>query len=223
MKLLSLLKKLRKVNVKTIYFNLKYLPFKQAIKFPFLIANGVYLHSTKGKVAINGEISTGLIRIGHEAIGIFDHKRSRSVWNVSGTVVFNGKTHIGHGSKISVDQNATLSFGKNLHISAESSIHVAQNIEIGDDCMISWDVLIMDTDFHKIKDKNKKILNLPKEVIIGNKTWIGCRCLILKSSIIPDNSVIAADSRIGGELIGEHQIFAGNPAKAIKSEISWER
>ena len=58
------LKFILKLNLKTIYFNLKYLPFIQAIKMPILISNKVYLRVTSGKVIIDSPIQTGLIQFG---------------------------------------------------------------------------------------------------------------------------------------------------------------
>ena len=57
---------------------------------------------TGGKIIIDCPISTGLIQFGYGNVGVFDNKKSRSIWEVSGTVIFKGKCNIGHGSKISV-------------------------------------------------------------------------------------------------------------------------
>ena len=50
------LKLLTRINLKTIRFNLKYFPFKTAIKFPVMVSNNVFLHKMKGKVILNGPI-----------------------------------------------------------------------------------------------------------------------------------------------------------------------
>jgi acetyltransferase-like isoleucine patch superfamily enzyme len=79
----------------------------------------------------------------------------------------------------------------------------------------------MDTDFHKILDKSNKIINEDKEITIGNKVWIGCRCTILKGASIKDNIVIGANSFISGIFNGSNQIIAGNPPKILKNDIDW--
>src|SRR5690606_18497240 len=130
-----LFKFISRVNFKTIVFNFKTLPFKHAIKLPILISKNVYLKKHKGDIIINCTLKTGLIQIGFGSVGIFDNKKSRSVWEVSGTVVFNGKCNIGHGSKISVAKNAELTLGNNFVITAESSIIVTQKVKFGDNCL----------------------------------------------------------------------------------------
>lgn len=214
---------LRKINLKTLYFNFKYLPFCLAIKLPILISKNVYLRATKGKIIIENFITTGMIEIGYGEVGIFDDKKSRSIWFMKGgTVIFKGKAHLGHGTKISVEENAVLILGGNFVISAESSVVISKKISFGNDCTVSWDVLIMDTDFHSMRDENGIIVNNPEEIMIGNKVWIGCRNLILKGAVIPDNSIIAANSLVNKKLEGENQLFAGIPVKILKSKINWE-
>lgn len=70
----NFIKFFQRINLKTIYFNLKYLPFKQAVKLPILVSNKVYLKSLLGKIIIECPISTGLIQIGYGEVGIFDNK-----------------------------------------------------------------------------------------------------------------------------------------------------
>lgn len=224
----SVLQKINKLYLyligipKTVYFNFKYFNFATAIKLPVLISHRVVLLDTNGKIHINCDsISTGMIKIGFGSVGIFDSKRSRTIWQVSGNVVFNGTCHIGHGSKISVNKNGSLFFGNNFTISAESSIVCNKKISFGDDCLLSWNNLIMDTDFHKILDKSNKIINEDKEITIGNKVWIGCRCTILKGTSIKDNIVIGANSCISGIFNGSNQVIGGNPPKILKNDIDW--
>lgn len=216
------LKFLLQLNLKTIYFNLKYLPFKQAIKLPILVSNKVYLRETSGKIIIDCPIKTGLIQFGYGKVGIFDNKKSRSIWEVSGTVIFKGKCHIGNGSKISVGSSGKLVIGQNFKISAETSIVAFSEIQIGNNCLLSWDILVMDTDFHKLKDELGNIINTPSPIIIGDKVWIGCRCLVLKGTVIPNNCVIGADSVVSKVLEKDNCLSVGSPCNLIKEDISWE-
>lgn len=218
----KIVKLLSRLSINTIVFNFRYFPFKTAIKFPILISKNVHILKSKGEIVIEGEISTGLIQIGYGSVGIFDKAKSRSLWEVSGKVVFKGKTRIGHGSKISVASGGVLTFGNNFNITAESSIYCSTEVVFGDDCLLSWDILIIDTDFHKIYNLNNEIINEPKPIYIGNKVWINCRCLILKGAKIGENSIIGASSIVSGQLEGGGAIYAGSPAKKIKEDIKWE-
>lgn len=206
---------------KTIYVNFKYLKFKKAIKLPIFISHRVRLLSTKGSINIEGTIRTGMIRIGFGNVSIFDKRTSKSIFRNDGNITFKGTANIGHGSKLCVAGD--LFIGNKFEITAETAIVCAQKVIIGDNCLLSWDNLIMDTDFHKIKELNGDIINANKEVIIGNNVWIGCRCLILKGSVIGDNNVVAANTCITGEYEGNNQIIGGYPVRILKKDIIWEK
>ena len=209
---------------KSIYFCFKYLPIKIAVKIPIFLSKNVYLSSVKGDIDIETDkIKTGMIKIRFGGVGIFDKKYSRTIWqNNGGKVVFRGITNIGHGSRISVNQNATLIFGKNFCITAESQVICSKKISFGNDVLISWQCLFMDTDFHKIY-KNNMIKNENKAIEIGNHVWIGCRNTILKGVNIADNCVIAANSNVVKSIEQKNSIIAGNPAKMIENNIQWKQ
>lgn len=202
---------------KTILFNLKYFPFKLAIRLPVLVSHRVWLMKLSGKVKISN-ISTGSIKIGFGEIGIFDQHRSRTIWQVSGIIEFKGRANIGHGSKLSVSGN--LIIGKSFIMSAESSIVARECVTIGDNVLVSWDVLIMDTDFHIIYDSKKNQTNYSRPITIGNMVWIGCRSLILKGVNIADGVVVAAASTVNQSIEIPHSIVA-NTATVIRENITW--
>ena len=206
---------------KSIFLNFKYLNIKDAIRLPIIVTHKVSLRKVSGSLKIDEPIKMGMIKLGFNNVGIFDRYKQRSIWSVSGNIIFRGCASLGHGTKISVGANGELVIGKNLTITAESAIVCEKSIEIGDDCLISWDNLIMDTDFHDIIDKNGKIINEPKQIIIGDKVWIGCRNTILKGANIKSSTVVGANSLISREINDDNCIVAGNPIKVIKEDISW--
>lgn len=209
--------------LKTLIFNLKYFTLLKAIRFPVLITRNVYLKELKGRVFIKHDaLCMGGIIIGDYGVGIFDEKKSRAIWQVGGTVVFEGKCKIGHGSKISVAKNAELTLGENFKITAESTIVCFKKITIGRDCLMSWDVLVMDTDFHQIKNKLGEVLNQNSDIVIEDHVWVGCRSLILKGSFVPKNSIVGAGSIISKKMEYENSIYLGVPCAFAKGEIDWE-
>lgn len=221
MSLFLILNQLKYISLKTIYFNFKYFSFFTAIKLPVFISSYVYLKDMRGKIHLPISTSIGMIKIGYGDIGIFDKKKSRSIWEVSGDVNFQGFAFIGHGAKICVGINGYLLIGNNFVLSAESSLVTFNKLVIGNDCLISWDNLIIDTDFHKIVDSDGIQINSDREIKIGNNVWINARCTILKGSVIPNGCVIAANSLVIGALKIESSLYAGNPAILKRTGIKW--
>lgn len=113
-----------------------------------------------------------------------------------------------------------LKIGNNTVISFGTTISVAKEVNIGDNCLISGFCLIMDSDDHPL-DPFKRLAGLPvdreevKPVRIGSNVWIGAYVCVLKGVTIGDNSIIATHSVVTHD-VERDCIYAGNPAKMIK-------
>lgn len=205
---------------KTLRFNFHYFPLKTALKLPVFVSHRTFLRELHGKIMLPEKVNTAMIKIGFGDVGHYDRKRSRSIWQVSGTVAFGGKASIGHGSKLSVRGNLTL--GADFNMTAESTIVCAHQISFGKDCLLSWDILIMDTDEHPIYNQEGIRTNPDKPIIVGNHVWIGCKCMLLKGTEIPNNTVVAAGTLLTSAFSGKNQIVGGNPPAVLKSDVRWE-
>lgn len=205
---------------KTLRFNFHYFPLKTALKLPVFVSHRTFLRELHGKIMLPEKVNTAMIKIGFGDVGHYDRKRSRSIWQVSGTVAFGGKASIGHGSKLSVRGNLTL--GADFNMTAESTIVCAHQISFGKDCLLSWDILIMDTDEHPIYNQDGIRTNPDKPIFVGNHVWIGCKCTLLKGTEIPNNTVVAAGTLLTSAFSGENQVIGGNPPTVLKSDVRWE-
>ena len=227
---------------KTLRFNLHYFPLKTALKLPVVVSHRTFLRELHGEVELPEKVETAMVKIGFGDVGHYDRKRSRGIWQVSGTVSFGGKASIGQGSKLSV--RGHLSLGEDFNMTAESTIVCAKEIRFGDDCLLSWDILVMDTDEHPLYNRHETArretrdssvvpcpvstnmenerINPDKPIIVGNHVWIGCKCVLLKGAEVPDNTVIAAGTLLTSTFNGEYQVIGGNPPSILKHEVRWE-
>lgn len=141
----------------------------------------------------------------------------------------NSKVIIGDNVKFSgyilvVGQNRTVEIGNNTTIQGAYIMAREADIKIGADCMLSREIEIRSSDVHKIYKKgSKKRLNLPQNIIIGDKVWVGAKAFISKGSIIPNGSIIGACSFVNKEFTQENVILAGTPAAVVKEDIEWVR
>lgn len=124
--------------------------------------------------------------------------------------------------------NAFLSIGTNTTIrGADIIMSEKTQIQIGDDCMFSTDIVIRSVDAHTIIDtKNNQILNTPQDnhvLSIGNHCWIGQRVFITKNAKIPNNTIVGACSLVSKKFNEEYTIIAGVPAKVIQTDRDWKR
>ncbi len=120
-----------------------------------------------------------------------------------------------------VRKDSILSIGNNTGISG-TTIVCQKKITIGNNVKFGGNVCIYDTDFHALdpllrrnpkEDKNNTV---NKEVIINDNAFIGAHSTILKGVTIGKNSIVGACSVVTRN-IPENEIWAGNPAKFIKS------
>lgn len=147
-----------------------------------------------------------------------------------------GKIKIGDNVTItsSDDINPTSGFSSShLRIINQGIIEIGDNVGISNSCITSqcgitieqWvqigsGVKIIDTDFHSIfvENRQSKENDIPefKPITIKKGAFIGMCSLILKGVTIGEGAVIGAGSVVTCD-IPPYEIWAGNPAKKIKS------
>ena len=95
-------------------------------------------------------------------------------------------------------------------------------IDIGRECMFSYGIEVRTSDSHPIFDDQGTHINPSADISIGDRVWIGTRCLVLKGGSLAQGSILAAASVLTRH-IGERMIAAGIPAKVIREDIQWKR
>lgn len=194
-------KKYRKIAVdillglgKSIFLNFKYLPMQQAFRLPILVSHHCELLECNGKIKIDSaQITPGMIAIGLGNVALFPSKSYKSCLELGekSKLVFKGKCRLGSGVRIS--SNGTITFGKNFILTANSYFFCRKSISFGDDCLVSWNVSVQDTDGHSLYQGGEKI-NDDTSISIGNHVWICANCSLLKGSRVPSNVVIGFGS-----------------------------
>lgn len=117
-----------------------------------------------------------------------------------------------------------LRIGNNSTINYGSVISVAREVVIGDDCMISGNCLIMDSDDHPLSP-SRRLAKEPvapqdvEPVRIGNNVWIGAYAAILKGVTIGDNAVVGAHSVVTRD-VPANSVVVGVPAKLVMTDIN---
>lgn len=215
---------LLKTNIlKTLLVNFRLLPFHQAIKLPLFVYGNFMLRSSEGHVVINGNIHSGMIKIGRHDRYPETHI-PKTIWVINGEMVFNGTMSFFHGSYIMIAHNAKLVFGKGDHPACGANIRIMcfDNIVI-EDAHITWDCQIMDSSFHYIESINERdgIQPLTRPVFLGKHVWVGNRTTITAGAIVPDETIIASNSLVNKDYrsIGSNCMIAGIPASLKKKGV----
>jgi acetyltransferase-like isoleucine patch superfamily enzyme len=99
----------------------------------------------------------------------------------------------------------------------------ACKVVIGNECLFSNHVKIRSSDSHLIFDLSSGVLlNPARDIILGDRIWVGEDVHILKGAEIGNDSIIGAGSVVTGKVFPSNSVIAGNPARVIKSNVRWK-
>lgn len=207
--------------LKTVWFNLRYLPFREAIRMPVILARNVqvrYCH----RGFLTGGGKTGVLRFG---FGDRDHNFDRkSSISIEGQIILNGRGihSFGPGTCLRIGKNGILTLGNNFTCSVNNRIYCSHRITVGEDNQWSFDNVIMDTDSHTIYSESGERINPNREVVFGNHVWLGCRNVVLKGAKVPDGCIVASGGVVTKAHTEENSIISSN-GRVIKQKIKWSR
>ncbi len=208
--------------ISTLYFNFKYLQLKQAFYLPIFLYK-VKLLKCKGSLTIESDnIKPGMIKIGVNTVSLYP--KGGNVWeNHGGDVTFRGKCEIGNNSAISIGKTGNVDFGDNFKCTAALKLASYCSIIFKENVRLAWDVIIMDTSFHKLKKRNGDLKGKPyAPVCIGKNNWLPTRAMVLKGTRTPDYTIFGAGSVLNKDYtkLESYTVMAGNPLE-IKVRDVW--
>ncbi len=158
-------------------------------------------------------ISNGVLNFGCNSFG--NSRQTIIRMDKESKIVSSGIFDFFYGCDIILFEGATLTLG-NSFINSDAKIRCHKSITIGNDCAISHDFTVMDSDAHYLNGDNHT-----SPVVIGNHVWIGTRVTVLSGVTIGDGAVIAAGSIITKD-VPSNCLVGGNPAKVIKENVKWK-
>ena len=210
----------------TIYFNFKVLPFKNAIKFPFILGRYMQFENLNQlEVRFEKKVHFAMISLGLKHWPISATKYNYSMikcgtnahWKIGDNIIINP------GFTINIYKNATLNLGSNIYINQNTNIYIKNIVYICDGAHIGWNCQIYDNSFHLIySEENKKIKSPYGSVYIGERTWIANGCTISGTVYIPKQSIVAALSLVNKDFSNVEttgNLFAGCPATLKKTGL----
>lgn len=96
-------------------------------------------------------------------------------------------------------------------------------ISVGEDCMFSSNITLRTGDSHSITDLNGNRTNPSGDITLGNHVWVGEGVVVLKNSLVSDNSIVGTRCVLTGRFELPNVCIAGIPAKVVKQNVNWDR
>ena len=166
------------------------------------VSEGGALRIGLGSFGLSSEHDTSVVRVREGAAlhceGVVSLQRGVRV------VVDGGRLSIGHGTNVN---------------GVGTKFLCAQEITIGAFCTFSWDVQVLDNDFHALTVDGVMQPSVAP-VRIGDRVWVGTRAVILKGVTIGAGAVVAAGAVVTKD-VPAGAVVGGMPAKVIGRADSW--
>ncbi|MCA0931599.1 acyltransferase [Lutimonas saemankumensis] len=124
--------------------------------------------------------------------------------------------------------------GRNFQITHNAKITALTGLEIGDDVFIGNNTMIMGleikignkvligpntvlvTTHHKFDGDSFRSFSIDSDpILVDDGSWIGANCTVLRGSIIPERSILAAGSVLSKKMTKSFSIYGGVPAKHL--------
>lgn len=208
----------------TIIFNLRTLPFSQALHFPVFCFGPIKFHSLSGSVIIpNNKLRMGMVKIGYRWCDLWPMSYLPTQILINGQLIFRGPSMVSGGVYIgSFRHDTILEIGSSTLIGGGSMVKAVKKIVIGDHTRITGNVTVFDSNMHFVKNIiNGHIGSRDGEIIIGKNCWINSGSIVSKGSVLPSYSILARNTFISKDYSeeGENLFIAGSPGKVIKKGV----
>ena len=203
----------------SLWFNFKYLPFKQAIKLPILLYKPTFL-KLKGTVVID----SANIRLGMIKLGMFTsatHPNTGITIRNEGQLVFKGKCHIGNDTYVICGKHGKIIFGDDFRATCGMKIISECGISFGEHTLLGWGVVAIDTNFHPLYDMEKaKFKKAFAPIVIGKNNWFGMNCLIMPGVTTPEYCIFGARTVVtrGGHY-ESYCVHGGSPIRVLSRNV----
>lgn len=116
------------------------------------------------------------------------------------------------GVRLEVAKGARLTIGKGTYLNRNSVVVCHERVSIGAGCKIAYDVIIMDTDEHRVPGGG----SITAPVTIADDVWLAARVIVLKGVTIGEGAIVGAGSIVTRD-IPPRSIAVGQPARVVRT------
>ncbi len=205
---------------RSLWYNLRLLPWRQARRLPILISNRTAVDALSGTVELTAaDLRTGMVKVGFTTFQGSDYRHERTRLNIRGKVVIEGDCSLGAGSSVEVAEEGLLTIGPQFNLGPRSLLVCHHAVTFGTFNRISWNCTLMDTDQHALVDTEGRRVNPDRPILFGSNVWMGCHTIVTKGVTLADNTTVAAGSRLAGHYDEPLTVLAGNPATVVRRGV----
>lgn len=95
-------------------------------------------------------------------------------------------------------------------------------IVVGEGCLFSGRIRVRTGDSHSVIDLEGRRVNCSKDVIFGNRVWVGQDVTVLKGASVGHSCILGACAVVTRKFDAPNCVIAGNPAKVVREGVDWK-
>lgn len=137
-----------------------------------------------------------------------------------GKYVLEPGSTITDGVRMWVGRGATFTMKRGSKIGDRSVVNVESAVTLEEGTRVSWDVQILDTDFHWLEGESGSRRPHTAAIVLGPHALVGARSMILKGVTVGDGAVVGAGSVVRRS-VSPNTVVAGNPAQTVTTVLNW--
>ena len=205
----------------SLFFFLRYLALKDAIKIPILIHPSVKIDGLcRNAISFKGKVKSSMFVLGFP--GTKGQSNCRSLISIErgGKLIISENVQMARGTRVLISKKGIMQIGSHFWCNGDCFFNCTTNITIGDNNMYGWGISFNTTDGHHVYD-NGAMKPMEGKITIGNHIWIASHSIIAKNTFIADDCVVAQNSLVGKRFEQPKCLIGGMPAKVIKENFTW--
>lgn len=208
--------------IHSLFFCLRYLPFKQAVKVPILVWHDVKVKSLhRGDIILTGEIKKATILLGFEGAKGRDTHPMYIHIKKGGHLYLGNNINIARGTSIVIESDSNVTIGNGFFCNGNCVFYSNRSIKIKDNCLFGWNIELNTTDGHTmIYDGEEKPSS--GDITLNEHVWVCSDCIISKNVTIAKDCVVGRRSLVTKSQLQANSLIAGTPAMAIKTNLKWK-
>lgn len=194
--------------LRSLYFNFRYLPFKQAINLPVWITTNFRVHGLKRGQLILCQSNRRSVVFGCWGSPGLQQMKGELLFSKGSRLILRGHTVVSQGSVFRMDSGASIDLGRDFYCNKNCFLRASRDITFGNDCLVGWNVQINTSDGHSILHDGQQRLS-DMSVIIGNHVWITSNTIITKGVSIADGCIIAQGAVVAKSINERNALVGG--------------
>lgn len=209
-------------TLKSIYFNFRYLPLRQAIYLPIWITSNFKVKKLKrGQIILDYPYRRNFIFGASGSPGLQQHKGGIYL-EANAKLRLHAMCVIGQGTVLRCDRDATIELGPNFYCNKNCFLRSTNSIKFGSDCSLGWNVQINTSDGHTIWHGETRTAS-SASISIGNHVWLTSNSIITKGINIAEGCIVAQGSIVTKSIEERNTLIGGIPARLLRTDVKWEK